>query len=97
LYIAYLHALAQRGVFSKRPFANGITYGDLVLTGQAGLVGYFTNHTGKSTCATQLYETGVEEENIMSRTGYLSEAADRKYRRSNSVLPENVSEVLDPP
>ena len=67
------------------------------ITGKPGLVGNFTYHSGKRTCATQLYQAGVDEQEIMSRTGHRSETAVRKYKRSNSVLMENVSKVLDPP
>ncbi|XP_048775614.2 uncharacterized protein LOC125680217 [Ostrea edulis] len=92
-----------------KPLAVGIRYGEQVLginkikglmkeiTGQAGLLGNFTNHSGKRTCATHLYQAGVDEQEIMSRTGHRSETAVRKYKRSNSVLLENVSKVLDPP
>ena len=56
-----------------------------------------TNHSGTRTCATQLYQAGVDEQEIMSRTGHRSETAVQKYKRSNSVLMENESKVLDPP
>ena len=39
----------------------------------------------------------VDEQEIMSRTGHRSETVVRKYKRSNSVLMENVSKVLNPP
>ena len=56
---------------TRRPLAVGIRYGEQVLginkikelmkeiTGKAGLVGNFTNHSGKRTCATQLYQAGA--------------------------------------
>ena len=61
--------------------------------GQAGLVGNFTNHSGKRTCATQLYQAGMDEQEIMSRTGQCSEMVVRKYQGSNSVLMETVESV----
>jgi integrase len=67
------------------------------LTGQARLVGNFTNHSGKRTYAKQLYQAGMDEKDIMSRTGHRVEAAVRKYKRSKFVLQENVSKVLDSP
>lgn len=108
-YVAYIDALGRRGAFYRRPLASGIKYSEQVLginkikglmkeiTGNAGLVGNFTNHSGKRTCATQLYQAGVDEQDIMSRTGHRSESAVRKYKRTNSVLQESVSKVLDPP
>lgn len=59
--------------------------------------GNFTNYSGKRTCATQLYQAGIDDQEIMSRTGHRSEVAVRKYKRSNSALQERVSEVLNPP
>ena len=91
--MVYLDALGHRGAFYRRPLAVGIRYGEQVLginkikelmkeiTGKAGLVGNFTNHSGKRTCATQLYQAGVDEQEIMSRTGHRSETAVRKYKR----------------
>lgn len=63
------------------------------IAGNAGLEGNFTNHSGKRTCAIQLYQAGIDEQEIMSRTGHRSEVAVRKYKRSNSALQERVSEV----
>jgi integrase len=100
----------QRGAFYWRPLAGGIRYGDQVLvinkikglkkeryTGQAGLVENITSHSGNRTCAKQLYQASVDEQDIISRTGHRSETAVRKYKRSNSVLQEKNSKVLDSP
>lgn len=46
---------------------------------RAGLKGNFTNHSGKRTCAIQLYIAGVAEQEIMARTGHRSEKSVRKY------------------
>lgn len=67
------------------------------IAGNAGLEGNFTNHSGKRTCATKLYQAGINDQEMMYRTGYRSEVAVRKYKRSNSALQERVSEVLNPP
>lgn len=34
---------------------------------KAGLVGNYTNHSGKRTCATSLYKAGLDEQSIMDR------------------------------
>ena len=69
-YMVYLDALGHRGAFYRRPLTVGIRYGEQVLginkikglmkeiTGQAGLVGNFTNHSGKRTCATHCIKLG---------------------------------------
>jgi hypothetical protein len=63
--------LDKGGAFYRRPLAGATRYGDQVLginkikglmkelTGQAGVVGNFTNHSGKRTCAIQLHQAGV--------------------------------------
>ena len=58
---------------------------------------HFTNHSGKVTCATQLYESGTfDKQTIMSRTGHRS-AAVRAYKRPSSALVKAVSDTLQPP
>ena len=62
----------------------------------AGISGNFTNQSGKRTCATTLYQAGVDEQSIMMRTGHRSVQGVRKYKwPSNNQLKE-VSNILDP-
>lgn len=112
-YCTSLDALSNEGPFYHRPLAISdnvcVRYGEQVLgvnklkglmmeiAGKEGMEGNFTNYSGKRTCATQLYQAGIDEQEIMSRTGHRSEVAVRKYKRSNSALQERVSEVLNPP
>jgi integrase len=84
--MAYLDAFGKRVHSIEDPLAGCIKNGYQVLdiglinelTGQAGFVGNFTNHSGKRTRATQLYQDGVDEQDILSRTGHRSKAALRK-------------------
>ena len=64
---------------------------------RAEIQGNFTNHSGKSTCATQLYMSGIDEQEIMARTGHRSEKAVRKYKQSCSEISKKVSAVLNQP
>ncbi|XP_062593637.1 peptidoglycan recognition protein 1-like [Saccostrea cucullata] len=41
--------------------------------------------------------SGVEEQQIMDRTGHCSQAGVRKYKRSSVQMEANVSKILDPP
>lgn len=50
-----------------------------VIAEKGGLSGNFMNHSGKRSCATQMYIEGVPEQEIMKRTGHRSEAV-RKYK-----------------
>lgn len=68
-----------------------------IICKKGGLVGNFTNHSGKRTCASQLYSAGMDEQPIMERTGHRSERAVRKYKRSCLKVSDNVSKILDPP
>ena len=107
----YLRALGNKGDFYRRPLANsagnlrysnqpvGINKLALFMkeiTQKGGLKGNFTNHSGKRSCATQLYNAGVPEQEIMARTGHRSETAVRKYKRSSEEMLKQVSGVLDP-
>lgn len=110
IFDLYLTALGNTGIFYRRPLPGPeIRYGTHALginklksmmkemCAAGGLKGNFTNHSGKRTCATQMYLSGIDEQEIMSRTGHRSEKAVRKYKRSSDEIQEKVSSVLDPP
>lgn len=59
---------------------------------EAGLSGNFSNHSGKKTCATSLYNSGVDEQLIMGRKGHRSDAV-RKYKRT-STSQQNTKKAL---
>lgn len=40
-----------------------------IICKKGGLVGNFPNHSGKRTCASQLYSDGMDDQAIMERTG----------------------------
>ena len=107
----YLRALGNEGDFYRRPLANTageLRYGNQPvgvnklglfmkeIAQKGGLKGNFTNHSGKRSCATQLYHAGVPEQEIMARTGHRSEKAVRKYKRSSDEMLRQVSGALDP-
>ncbi|XP_063415439.1 uncharacterized protein LOC134697228 [Mytilus trossulus] len=72
--------------FYRRPLdsKNGVKFGEQpiginklssimkTMCADAGVEGYFTNHSGKRTCATTLYQAGIPEQEIMYRTGHRS-------------------------
>ena len=63
---------------------------------QAGFNGRFTNHSGKVTCATQLFEEHVDEQLIKLQTGHRSDAV-RAYKRPTKSHALQVSNILQPP
>ena len=63
---------------------------------KADFVGNFTNHSGKVTCATRLFEKNVDEQLIMRQTGHRSNAV-RSYKRPGTEHDIMVSTVLQAP
>ena len=63
---------------------------------QAGFNGHFTNHSGKVTCATQLFEENVDEQLIKLQTGHRSDAVCA-YKRPTKSHALQVSNILQPP
>jgi len=62
---------------------------------QAGISGFRTNHSLRSTTATRLYQSGcVEEQEIMQRTGHRSIEAVRSYKRPSNEQLIHVSDIL---
>ena len=62
---------------------------------EAGLKGNFTNHSLRATSATRLFDAGVDEQLIMSRTGHSSTGGVRSYKRVTERLQEMTSSVLN--
>ena len=102
----------NRGAFYRRPLAGlpiYIRYGNQVIGvnkhknmikviwAHAELPWNYTNHSGKRTCVTQLYMAGVDEQEIMQRTGHRSEKSVQKYKVASSEIQNRVAAVLDPP
>lgn len=108
----YITALGGKGRFYRRPLSGDgepLKYGNQpigvnklktmmkTIAEKSGLEGNFTNHSGKRTCATQLYLAGIDEQEIMKRTGHRSEKGVRQYKESSNDIKKTVSSVLDPP
>lgn len=108
-YKMYLDGLDNAGSFYRRPLQGSPPkYGNQlvgvnklksmmkVICKKAGLEGNYSNHSGKRTCATQLYMAGVDEQEIMRRTGHRSEKVVRKYKQPCDDILKKVSAVLEP-
>ena len=106
----YLAALGSRGPFNRRPL-NGLPlrYGEQVvrvnklknlmktICERGGLKGNYTNHSGKRTCANQLYMAGIDEQEIMNRTRHRFEKSVHQYKRSATNIQRKVAALLGPP
>ena len=80
----YLQAIPQTGFFYRKPIGDhpprfakqpvGVhTLQSIVKN--FGFSGQYTNHSGKVTCATELFKNNIDEQLIMRQTGHRSEDA----------------------
>ena len=59
----------------------------------AGMVGYYTNHSLRATAATRMYDEGMDEQLISEKTGHSSTAV-RSYKRTSDQQQKEVSNVV---
>ena len=59
----------------------------------AGLDGYFTNHSLRRTCATHLFQAGTDVKLIKEITGHVSDAV-HKYQTTSDQQRMTVSEII---
>jgi hypothetical protein len=62
---------------------------------KAGIDGYKTNHSLRATAATRLYQSGVDEQLVMERTGHRSIEGIRSYKRTSDTQREALSDILN--
>ena len=65
------------------------------LCDSAGVTGYKTNHSLRVTAATRLFQSGVDEQLIMQKTGHRSTDGVRAYKHSSEQQKEELSKVLN--
>ena len=59
----------------------------------AGIEGFKTNHSLRATTATRLYNSGVDEQLVMERTGHRSIEGD--YKRTSEEQRQTLSDILN--
>ena len=64
------------------------------LCNKAGIPGYKTNHSLRVTSATRLFQSGIDEQLIMSHTGHRSVDGVRSYKRVSNEQKKAVSSAL---
>ena len=64
---------------------------------EVGIFGNFPGHSGKVTCATELYISEVDEQLIQAQTGHRSTSSVRCYKRTQEEHMRKVSRILQPP
>lgn len=60
-----------------------------------GIQGYETNHSLRVTTATRLFQSGVDEQLIMDRTGHRSTEGVRTYKRISEDQRKAISDILN--
>ena len=83
--------------YSARPVGHNLL-SDTVkrLCNQVGVSGHFTNHSLRRTCATRLFQSGIDEQQIMSVTGHRSIDAVRVYKEMPHDQEEQLSKIIQP-
>ena len=82
--------------FYPRPVGHNVL-GQTVrwLCQKAGIEGHFINHSSRATAATRLFESNVDEQLIMQRTGHSTTSGVRSYKRIGEKLKNITSNVLN--
>ena len=62
---------------------------------EAGIQGFKTNHSLRSTAASRLYQAGVDEQLVMERTGHRSLEGVRSYKRTCDEQRIALSDILN--
>ncbi len=109
VYNHYFGFIPQTGPFYRKPTGDDPPkyskqvigknkLGGLVkeMCSRAGFTGCYTNHSGKVTCAIELFAHNVDEQLIMRQTGHRSSAV-RAYKRPGVAHDALVSAILQPP
>ena len=61
----------------------------------AGIEGYKTNHSLRATATSRLYQSGVDEQLVMERTGHRSLEGVHSYKRTSDAQREAPSDILN--
>ena len=70
--------------YSNRPLGHNTLRNTVArLCSSAGIQGYKTNHSLRATATSRLYQSGVEEQQVMERTGHRSVEGVRSYKRTS--------------
>ncbi|KAK3705188.1 hypothetical protein QZH41_013984 [Actinostola sp. cb2023] len=84
--------------FEKSPMGhNTIDKRFKKMCNDAGLEGNFSNHSGRVTGITRMYQAGLPEKLIMNRSGHRSIEGVRAYQRENPNDVSRVSHALSSP
>ena len=66
------------------------------LCSKVGADGYYTNHSLRRTCATRLFQSGIDEQEIMAITGHRSTDGVRVYKEISHEQEHQLSKMIAP-
>ena len=82
--------------YSRKPIGHHKLEGTVArLCNEAGIPGFRTNHSLRATAATRLYNAGVDEQQVMERTGHQSLDGVRSYKHTSMQQKEALSDILN--
>lgn len=82
--------------YTSKPLGhNSLTKTMSRMCSAAGITGFKTNHSLRATTATRLYQSGVDEQLVMERTGHRSLEGVRSYKRTSDEQREALSDILN--
>ena len=110
LFLLYLSLIPESGPFYRQPIKNSNppkfskqVVGRNILSTvvkrfceAAGFSGNYTNHSGKVTCATALFHSGIDEQLVQRQTRHRSDAV-RRYKQPSKEQDTIMSSILQPP
>ena len=94
-YLAPLKKYTKSCWFSKSPVGHNTLKNFMSnMCKEADIQGFKTNHSLRATAATRLYESGIDEQLVMERTGHRSIEGIRSYKRTSAAQQQDVSDIL---
>ena len=82
--------------YTRKPLGHNILSGTVSsICKLAGIQGFKTNHSLRATATSRLYQSGVDEQLVMERTGHRSVEGVRSYKRTSDRQREALSDILN--
>ena len=95
-YLQPMHTPTSQCWYTNKPLGHHTLRNTVArLCKEAGITGYKTNHSLRATAATRLYQSGIDEQLVMERTGHRSLEGVRNYKRTSDQQREALSDILN--
>lgn len=98
LYLKPLQHPTNDCWYQPRPVGHNILSNTIKrLCSKAGIVGNYSNHSLRRTCATRLYQQGAPDDQIMAVTGHRTSNGLKPYKRTSIHQEEKLSKMIQCP